>query len=161
MTSVPSGETGLCWWHEPGHDPVFLVVDRSRVVDCTPHAKSWALNQASGPLLERGERLGVRVEWIALKSVPKRVQTHLTPHTRLRRWRSEGYAGVTRTLTFATTDGGYLLDDGAEKHAWVFTDREDCLNELRRRLGGGEWSRIYANAGECDPEMPDEWGVPG
>jgi hypothetical protein len=161
VARMSSGDRGVAFWREPGKPgEVFLIVDGGRVVACTKHAESWALNRTAAQLLERGQRVGAEVEWIALKSVPTLVLLHRTPHTRLRRWKTEGYAGVTRTLTFATTADGYLLDDDAEKIAWVFGDRDDCVTVLRRRLRGGEWVRIYASAGGDDPELPAEWNVP-
>jgi hypothetical protein len=162
---VPSDDIGMAIWTEPGRQPVFLVVDGGKVVDCTPFAEPWAKGRSAAQLLERAERLGVKVEWIPLNSVPTRRSAHLVERTRLRHWATKHDRGIVSTLEFGQTADGFTVDDGTEPHLWIYPDRDDAVREVRRRLAVGTWWRIAADHDaqgrpKPDPELPSEWGVP-
>jgi hypothetical protein len=163
---MSADDRGVAFWREPDKpNEVFLVVEGGRVIDCTPYAKRWAMGKTAAQLLNRGQRIGARVEWVPLNSVPTRVQPHLVPHIRLRRWRREGDRGIVSHLEFSQAGENWIVHDTRDRFAWLHQDREDAMTDLRRRLGRDTWTRIHASADlpgrpMSDLELSAEWGVP-
>jgi hypothetical protein len=157
---MPSGDTGILWWSEPGDvHPVWLAVEQGRVVDCTPYAASWARGRTSGRLLARGEARGATVEWVPVSALPARERwpQAMTGVEPLRRWCHHGHHES--HLSFGRRPDGWVLHDSRDGVdggvVWVYPDRDDAVAEIERRMRDGEWTRVAAGYGPRGERVDD------
>jgi hypothetical protein len=158
-----SAESGILWWSDSADEqPIRLVVDRGRVVDCTPYAASWAMGRTSGQLLERGRQRHATVEWVPVAALPARLRwpDGLKDVERLRRWRHHGHHES--HLSFGQRrdePAGWTLHDsrdGVDGGAvWVYPHRDDAVAEIERRLRDGDWTRTRAGYGPRGEPVDD------
>lgn len=155
-------DCGVAWWREPGHSPVYLVVDGGRVVACTPFAERWALGRTAAHLLERGRKVGATVEWIPLSAAPTlvRVPAGMVP---VRRWRQDRSPLSDEFLRFGRIGDRWVVESTSEPVAWVYESAAEAWTDCQRRMRTGAWERLparYGPQGERlavadDPDLPD------